>query len=163
MRKMNPPSEPAGRDEARKDTIRVEIATIHAKLGHLDAATTFLRKITPGAWQSGFAAREIARQLGVNATDPMTDDEHPKFQRQELERMRTAITAKNALWLRYWRPTNWAFMNGDRISQPSSRDHIESRIRWLPAEVQRYLAIIDKQERAIAEQADAIAGAPTKK
>ena len=99
------------------------------------------------------AAREIARQLGVNATDPLSDDDHPKFQRPELEIVRTEIVAKNALWSRYWRPTNWAFMNGDRISQPSSRDHIDNRIRWLPAEVQQYLAIIEKQEAKIAAQA----------
>ena len=99
------------------------------------------------------AAREIARQLGINATDPLTDDDHPKFQRAELERIRTEIVAKNALWTRYWRPTNWAFMNGDRVSQPSSRDHVDNRIRWLPAEVQQYLAIIEKQEAKIAGQA----------
>ncbi|HWE04932.1 MAG TPA: LamG-like jellyroll fold domain-containing protein [Tepidisphaeraceae bacterium] len=99
------------------------------------------------------AAREIARQLGVNSTDPMSDDDRPRFQRQELETIRTAIVAKNALWSRYWRPINWAFMNGDRISQPSSRDHIESRIRWLPAEVQEYLALVERQESKIAEQA----------
>ena len=46
------------------------------------------------------------------------------------------FSEKNALWLRYWRPTNWAFLNGDRVSQPSSRDDQDAAASaGFPAEV----------------------------
>lgn len=99
------------------------------------------------------AARETARQLGFTSTDPVSPDDQPKFERQELEQLRGSIREKNALWLRYWRPTNWAFLAGDRITQPSSRDYQDSRIRWQPEELQQYAPLIMKQEGKIAEEA----------
>jgi hypothetical protein len=111
--------------------------------------------LTPfGQW---IAAQETAHQLGFNATDPVTPDEQPKFERKELEQIRTGIVRKNELWLRYWRPNNWAFMNGDRVTQAASRDDVDRRIRWLPAEVQQFPALIAKQEAAIERELKALA------
>ena len=110
--------------------------------------------LTPyGQW---IAARETARQIGLPSTDPVTDDNHPRFERRELEDIRVIAIEKNQLWTRYWRPTNWAFLNGDRISQPSSRDDVDRRIRWLPAEVQQYPAMIAGKEKKIAEVSKAL-------
>jgi hypothetical protein len=81
-------------------------------------------------------AREIARQLGVTAAEPS-------------EEVRRAIQKKNRLWLSYWRPSNWAFLNGDRIEQPSSRDHVDRRVRWFPVEVQETLAHVRRAETEI--------------
>ncbi len=50
------------------------------------------------------------------------------------------------LWLQYWRPNNWAFMNGDRITQPTARDHRDGRIRWLNAEVEEFPGLIHEAE-----------------
>ncbi len=61
QKRMNPTAAPADRDLAHKDQIRGEIAEIHARLGHLDAATTFLRQITPGAFQGRHCAQSIAK------------------------------------------------------------------------------------------------------
>ncbi len=61
QKRMDPTSAPADRELAHKDQIRGEIAEIHAGLGHIEAATTFLRKITPGALQGRFCAQSIAR------------------------------------------------------------------------------------------------------
>ena len=61
QRRLFPSNFPADRDLAHKDRIRGEIAEIHAGLGHLDAATTFLGKITPGAFQGRHCAQSIAR------------------------------------------------------------------------------------------------------
>ena len=81
-------------------------------------------------------AREIARRLGV-------------VPKGDLEPLRLAIRKKNRLWLDTWRPLNWAFLNGDRIEQPSSRDHVDKRVRWFPVEVQQRLALLRREEAAI--------------
>src|SRR6185369_6396731 len=60
-----------------------------------------------------------------------------------------AIIAKNRLWFDYWRPQNWAFLNGDRITQPSSRDHRDPNIRWFPAEMEQFLPLIAAREEEI--------------
>ncbi len=81
-------------------------------------------------------AREVARRLGV-------------VPKGDLEPLRLAIRKKNRLWLDYWRPHNWAFLNGDRIEQPSSRDHADKRVRWFPVEVQQTLALLRREESAV--------------
>jgi hypothetical protein len=69
---------------------------------------------------------------------------HPSF-----ERLRQAIIRKNQLWFDYSRPQNWAFLGGDRTTQPSSRDHRDPKVRWFPAEMERFLPLITTQESEI--------------
>ena len=59
------------------------------------------------------------------------------------------IIAKNRLRDDYRRPQNWAFLNGDRITQPSSRDHRDPSVRWFPAEMEQFLPLIAAKEEAI--------------
>ena len=70
-------------------------------------------------------AREIAQQLGASTSD--ADD---------LTAMREAIVEKNRLWFDCWRPANWSFVYGDRVTQmfgkpaqdaPSLRESFEAR------------------------------------
>jgi len=63
--------------------------------------------------------------------------------------LRTAIQAKNRYWYRYSRPQNWAFLNGDRTEQPSSRDHLDPSKRWFPEEMKQWLPLIDTKEQEI--------------
>ena len=63
--------------------------------------------------------------------------------------IREAIVEKNALWRRYWLPSNWAFLYGNRQTQPSSRDHVNSSKRWFPAEVKAILPEVEKLETEI--------------
>ena len=65
------------------------------------------------------------------------------------ESLRQQIIAKNRLWFDYWRVENWAFLAGDRTSQPSSRDHLDKTQRWFPAERDRFLPLIDAREKEI--------------
>ncbi len=51
-------------------------------------------------------AREIARQLGASTSDA---DDHTA--------LKTAIVDKNRLWFDCWRPANWSFAYGDRVTQ----------------------------------------------
>jgi mono/diheme cytochrome c family protein/glucose/arabinose dehydrogenase len=71
------------------------------------------------------AAREIAQQLGASASD--ADD---------LSAVKAAIVEKNRLWFDCWRPANWSFVYGDRVTQmfgkpakdaPSLRESFEER------------------------------------
>jgi hypothetical protein len=62
--------------------------------------------------------------------------------------------AENRLWFNYWRPENWAFLGGDRTEQPSSRDYRDPKIRWFPAEMEKFVPMIEAKEREIAKQAD---------
>jgi len=63
--------------------------------------------------------------------------------------MRSAIIEKNKLWHDYWRPSNWAFLHGDRTAQPSSRDHLNPSVRWFPAELEKYRELISEKENEI--------------
>jgi hypothetical protein len=66
-----------------------------------------------------------------------------------MEKLRLAVVEKNRLWFEYWRPQNWAFLGGDRTTQPSSRDHRDPSVRWFPAEMERFVPLIDAQEKVI--------------
>ena len=68
-----------------------------------------------------------------------------------FERLRQVVVAKNRLWFDYWRPQNWAFLGGDRTEQPSSRDHRDPHIRWFPAEMEKFVPLIEAKEREMAE------------
>lgn len=70
-------------------------------------------------------AREIAQQLGASSSD--ADD---------LSALRNTIVEKNRLWFDCWRPANWSFVYGDRVTQmfgkpaqdaPSLRESFEVR------------------------------------
>lgn len=66
--------------------------------------------------------------------------------RPDIAALREAIGTKNRLWFDYWRPMNWAFLNGDRTEQPSSRDHRNPAIRWFPAEMEQFPPLIAEAE-----------------
>lgn len=106
-----------------------------------------LHLTTAGQWA---AARETLRQLQVAGLSDL-DEPNPQgaFPREAYESVRTAVRAKNALWNNAWRPANWAFLGGDRMEQPSSRDHLDRRVRWFPVEIQQYPAMIRRDEEKI--------------
>lgn len=96
-------------------------------------------------------AARVASIFGVKARPddaPSTD---------EL-RLVDAIRAKNRLWFHYARPQNWAFLNGDRTVQPSSRDHIDPSKRWFPEEMKLWLPLVAAKETEIRALAAKAAG-----
>lgn len=64
-----------------------------------------------------------------------------------------AIRAKDQLWSQYHRPTNWAFLFGDRQHVPSSRDHEDSKRRWFVEEIQALPSLISGADSVIWTQA----------
>jgi hypothetical protein len=82
-------------------------------------------------------------------------DADGRFQDPSWEALRQALVERNALWKGYTRPTNWAFLAGDRTEQPSSRDHRDLKIRWFPAEMEQFVPLLQAADR----KADALAAA----
>jgi hypothetical protein len=71
------------------------------------------------------------------------------FANGHVTRIVPTLQSKNRLWHDYWRPTNWAFLHGDRTQQPSSRDHVNPQIRFFPAEQEKYLPLIKEAEEKV--------------
>jgi hypothetical protein len=84
-----------------------------------------------------FVAAAFARQLGFGEVAARAGDVSATgvWANPQFENLRAVVMQKNRLWFDYWRPQNWAFLGGDRTSQPSSRDHRDPKVRWFPAEV----------------------------
>jgi hypothetical protein len=147
---------------ARNDVLKLYVDAIRAlaaKKGYLFVDLTTkpltaerltrdgLHLTAAGQW---IAARETLRQLEVAGLSDL-DEPGPQgaFKRESIERLRTSIGAKNALWNNSWRPTNWSFLAGDRMEQPSSRDHLDRRVRWFPVEIQQFPAMVRREEEKI--------------
>lgn len=83
-------------------------------------------------------AADLLRQLGAieraGATPPA---------------LRDAIARKNLLWQQYYRPTNWAFLFGDRQHVPASRDVEKREERWFVREIDALPALIAGAEADI--------------
>jgi hypothetical protein len=95
----------------------------------------------------------LARALAENVSD----------QREKIadsskgSALRQCIVLKNRLWFNYTRPQNWAFLAGDRTSQPSSRDYRDPNKRWFPEELEQFLPLIEKKDAEIWELAAKLA------
>ena len=99
-------------------------------------------------------ARAFAQELGLkNEVRPTPKGE---WQNKTFETLRQAVMAKNRLWFDYWRPQNWAFLGGDRVEQPSSRDHRDLKVRWFPAEIEKFPGLIAAEEREISKLAEQV-------
>ena len=83
-----------------------------------------------------------------------SDPAHPII---AFEKHRLAVVEKNRLWSGYARPTNWAFLGGDRMTVASSHDHTNPAIRWFPDEIEQFKPLVDAADARIHELAQAIA------
>jgi hypothetical protein len=66
-----------------------------------------------------------------------------------LENLRQQVCSKNKLWFDYWRPSNWAFLNGDRMSVAFSRDWQDKNRRIFPEEIKQFEPMIRQAENNI--------------
>ena len=58
----------------------------------------------------------------------------------------STISNTSSNWFDFWRPMNWAFLEGDRDEQPFSRDPRDNRVRGLAIEMQDFLPLIRRLE-----------------
>jgi len=91
-------------------------------------------------------AAQALRPWMNGVVSPQTDDSG-RFTDPSWEALRQAHLERNALWKGYTRPTNWAFLAGDRTEQPSSRDHRDPKIRWFPAEMEQFVPLLQAADR----------------
>ena len=110
--------------------------------GHALIAAAFLREL---------GSDQLADQPG----DPAGTGAWPETR---FEKLRQTVMEKNQLWFNYWRPQNWAFLGGDRVTQPSSRDHRDPKVRWFPAEMEKYVPLIKAREEEMEKIAAHIRG-----
>lgn len=110
------------------------------------------------------AAEAFTRQLSLNIASHPAQEVNRKgdWRDPRMEKIRQAVIGKNRLWFDYWRPMNWAFLNGDRTEQPSSRDHRDPKVRWFPGEMERFVPLIYQAETRIEELSAPIANEPQK-
>lgn len=66
-----------------------------------------------------------------------------------LDYLEKDVRLKNQLWHQYYRPTNWAFLFGDRQNVPSSRDNEDPGRRWFEEEIQGIPSLIVEVEKRI--------------
>ena len=99
-----------------------------------------------GHWEN---AHLIMRQLGI-AVPPASefDESNQRFADQHTEAIRNEIIKKNRYWFRYFRPTNWAFLYGNRQHTESSWD-VKKENRWFPEEVGQLLKMVERAEITI--------------
>ena len=107
-----------------------------------------------GQW---WVAAQLASAL---QSDPVVRLAEPSWPEGEFdaqaEAVRQRVLAKNQLWMRYWRPTNWAFLYGNRQFVESSRDHVNYKNRWFPAAVESLASPMDQAEVEIQAAARSI-------
>ena len=94
-------------------------------------------------------ALAFANELGIGLKNTPKFSDAGSWQDRQFEALRQVIITKNRLWFDYWRPQNWAFLGGDRIEQPSSRDHRDPKIRWFPEEMRKFEPLISQKEGEI--------------
>ena len=107
-----------------------------------------------GQW---LVARTICTQIGMTDTTSviratLTGELIPI----PAEILRQTILRKNFLWQQFWLPTNWAFLYGNRQTQPSSRDHNDPGLRWFPEEVQSIIPQLEQMDSLIKEKAQLV-------
>ncbi len=106
-------------------------------------------QLTPRA--QGIVASAFAAQLGFAEVAKKAGgvDGAGKWKNAAFEQVRQEVIAKNRLWFDYSRPQNWAFLGGDRITQPSSHDHRDPKVRWFPGEMEKFVPLITAAEARI--------------
>ncbi len=124
-------------------------STARTPAGHSSPWTTDGRQLS--AQGQAVAALAITRALdpGVEAA---AEDPLGWFEQSRQASLRTAVVAKNQLWFHYVRPTNWAFLAGDRVDQSSSRDHRDHSIRWFPGEIEQFGQRLQQAEHNLDRQ-----------
>ena len=142
----------ATRDVAREQ--RAILLDLHSALRARPARF----RLTSDGWHlnargHAYVAQQLAHAFGVENATHGAADEKGRWANPHFEKLRLEIIEKNRLWFDYSRPMNWAFLGGDRVEQPSSRDHRDPSIRWFPAEMEKFVPLIEQRESRIEELA----------
>jgi hypothetical protein len=102
-----------------------------------------------GIHWSEFNHKVSAMEVVMSLLSPAGLQPIESLNEKQLEELRQLVVRKNRIWERYRRPQNWAFLAGDRVSQPSSRDWRDPNKRWFPEEMEQFIPIIEQREKEI--------------
>lgn len=152
--------------EARNEKLAIvtgEIAAVAKENEALfvDLFTPFRKTLDPAYSTNGIHLTEAGhRAVADEIAHQLEFPEAPKAEAApELSQsLRQAIARKNGLWQQYYRPTNWAFLFGDRQHVPASRDPVERSERWFLREIEALPPLIREAEADIHRYAAGIVG-----
>lgn len=153
--------------EQRNERLATVVAEIESTAGSeealfIDLFTPLSEKLDPalstdGVHLSEAGHRVVAEQIAMQLAFP--DHEVGETPDELVQSLRQAIARKNQLWQQYYRPTNWAFLFGDRQHVPASRDPVERSQRWFLREIDAIPGLIAETEIDIQRYAREITNA----
>ncbi len=132
---------------------------------YLDLFTPFLEPLNPsystdGIHLSAPGQRHAALITSRSLEFPIATE--TALASPKLQALEQALRRKDFLWQQFYHPTNFAFLYGDRQSQPASRSHLNKDKRWFKEEVSQIPALIDESESDIHRYAAEAAASITK-
>lgn len=105
--------------------------------------------------------QRLAAQMTAKALEFPLDPESA-LKSSNLQTLQQTVLRKDFLWQQYYHPTNWAFLYGDRQSQPASRSHLDKDKRWFRNEVSQLPDLISETETDIHRYASEVAASISK-
>lgn len=132
----------------RRQCLLVDLFAAFDKL-NLDALRVSQDGVTLTAEGHWLRAKQICRLLELHAEElPTWSGPEGRLSPSDYENLRQEILINNRLWSRYFRPTNWAFIFGNRQQTefPKNREQTE---RVLLGEIDQLIPLIGKTEQAI--------------
>ena len=102
----------------------------------------------PSAPELAARAAAAIRRFDAQARIPDTDP-GGRFRDRDWEALRAAVADRNRLWKQASRPTNWAFLAGDRTDQRFSRDPVDPSKRTFPEEMKRFPPLLEAADLAV--------------
>ncbi|MBP9222426.1 MAG: hypothetical protein KBF76_01060 [Verrucomicrobiales bacterium] len=149
---IGPASDLAKERNERLETYVQAIESLAKKRGLLfvDLFHLLLRENDPACSSDGVHLSALGQNRAAQLI--ATELKFPKATVKDAtaaDSLREAIRRKNRLWQQYYRPTNWAFLFGDRQHVPASRD-VENRDgRWFVREIDSLPGLIAETEADI--------------
>lgn len=160
---VGPASSQTGARNERLAIVAEEIAAVAKENEALfvDLFSPFRKTLDPTLSTNGIHLTEAGHQaVADEIAHQLEFPETPKSEAApELSQsLRQAIARKNGLWQQYYRPTNWAFLFGDRQHVPASRDPVERGERWFLREIEALPPLIEETEADIHRYAAELVG-----
>lgn len=141
-------SGPAGDQSAERNNV---LATYNQAIEKLAAERSLLFLRSGAEWNAGMSDNGVhLNEAGHRIFAHAVRDQIGAGQRQEdSPSLHDAILRKNLLWQQYYRPSNWAFLFGDRQHVPASRDDKNRDERWFVREIDVLPGLIAEAENDI--------------
>ncbi len=122
------------------EAIREMAARLKLPFIPLDVLNSYSVHLTSNGYQLNELGHKALAKAVINGLGLMP----PPTER--FEATRRQVLEFERLWFDYWRPMNWAFLNGDRTTQPYSKDWKDTSKRIFPQEMEDFLPLLKQAE-----------------